>query len=104
MQNGDAVIADYYLPPPDIHQHIMTSYSYSAAEISSMIVTHRLWMVETDSGTGTPLGSMQFSVAGSPAGMERAGYRRVSRIRWRDPDRAVGWFTIWVLEPKRVAS
>jgi 4-amino-4-deoxy-L-arabinose transferase-like glycosyltransferase len=101
MQDGDGSVALYYLSPLGIHPDVMTSYAYSPAAISSMIASHRLWMVETDVGTGTPLGSMQLSVAGSPAKMERAGYRRVSRIRWRDPDGAVGWFTIWLLKPAR---
>lgn len=104
MQDGDGAVALYYLRPHGIQPKIMTSYAYSPAAISSMIASHRVWMVETDVGTGTPLGSMQLSVAGSAAGMERAGYRRVARIRWRDPDRAVGWFTIWLLEPRLVAG
>jgi hypothetical protein len=104
MEDGDWEVALYYLRPLGIHPDILTSYAYSPAAISSMIVGHRVWMVETDVGTGTPLGSMQLSVAGNPAGMERAGYRRVSRIRWRDADGAVGWFTIWLLAHGHVAG
>jgi hypothetical protein len=58
-------------------------------------------MVETDTGTGIPPGSIQESVAGTPAGLEHAGYRLAARMPWRDPDGAVGWFTIWLLAGRR---
>jgi hypothetical protein len=90
-------VAYYYLDRQAIRPDILTSYAYAPSAVSAMIESHRVWMVETDTGTGNPPGSIQESSAGTPAGLERAGYRRVQRIRWRDPDGAVGWFTIWLL-------
>ena len=97
MQGGDWMVANYYLYRQGIRTDILTSYAYSPAAVSAMIEDHRVWMVETDTGTGIPPGSLQQSVAGTTAGLEHAGYRRVQRIRWQDPDGAVGWFTIWLL-------
>jgi hypothetical protein len=97
MQGGDQMVAYYYLDRKGIRPDILTSYAYAPSAVSAMIESHRVWMVETDTGTGNPPGSIQESSAGTPAGLERAGYRRVQRIRWRDPDGAVGWFTIWLL-------
>ncbi len=97
MQGGDQMVANYYLYRQGIRPNIMTSYAYAPDVVSAMVESHRLWMVETDTGTGIPPGSIQESVAGTPAGLERAGYRLAARIPWRDPDGAVGWFTIWLL-------
>jgi hypothetical protein len=97
MQGGDQMVAYYYLYRQGIRPDILTSYAYAPDAVSALIESHRLWMVETDTGTGVAPGSIQESVAGNPAGLEHAGYRRVQRIRWRDPDGAVGWFTIWLL-------
>ncbi len=97
MQGGDQMVTYYYLNHRGIQPDIMTSYAYSPVAISLMIESHRLWMVETDTGTGIPPGSIQESIGGTPAGLERAGYRVAARIPWRDPDGAVGWFTIWLL-------
>jgi hypothetical protein len=97
MQGGDQMVAYYYLYRQDIRPDIKTSYAYGPGAISDMIQNHQVWMVETDTGTGIPPGSIQESIAGTPAGLEHAGYRRVQRIPWRDPDGAVGWITIWLL-------
>lgn len=97
MQGGDQMVANYYLYRRGIQPDLMTSYAYSPGAVSAMIESHGVWMVETDTGTGIPPGSIQESVAGTPEGLEHAGYRRVQRIRWRDPDGAVGWITIWLL-------
>ncbi len=97
MQGGDQMVAYYYLYPQGIRPDIMTSYAYAPNAVSAMIEAHQVWMVETDTGTGIPPGSLQESVAGTPEGLEQAGYRRVQRIGWRDPDGAVGWITIWLL-------
>jgi hypothetical protein len=97
MQGGDQMTAYYYLYRQGIRPDIMTSYAYAPDAVSAMIDSHRVWMVETDTGTGIPPGSIQKSVAGTPTGLEHAGYRQAQRIRWRDPDGAVGWFTIWLL-------
>jgi hypothetical protein len=97
MQGGDEMVANYYLYRQGIRPDIMTSYAYAPAAVSAMIESHYVWMLETDTGTGIPPGSIQESVAGTPAGLEHAGYRRAERIPWRDPDGAVGWFTIWLL-------
>jgi hypothetical protein len=101
MQGGDQMVANYYLYRQGIRADIMTSYAYAPDAVSAMIESHQVWMVETDTGTGIPPGSIQESVAGTPAGLEHAGYRRAARIRWRDPDGAVGWFTIWLLAGRR---
>jgi hypothetical protein len=101
LQGGDQMVANYYLYQQGIQPSTMTSYAYAPDAVSAMIESHRVWMVETDTGTGIPPGSIQESVAGTPAGLERAGYRLAQRIRWRDPDGAVGWFTIWLLAPAR---
>jgi hypothetical protein len=101
MQAGDQMVAYYYLYREGIRPDIMTSYAYSPDAVSAMIESHQVWMVETDTGTGIPPGSIQESVAGTPAGLEHAGYRRAARIPWRDPDGAVGWFTIWLLAGRR---
>lgn len=100
MQGGDQMVAYYYLYREGIRPDIKTSYAYAPDAVSAMIEGHHVWMVETDTGTGTPPGSIQQSVAGTPADLEHAGYRRVQRIPWRDPDGAVGWFTIWLLAPR----
>jgi 4-amino-4-deoxy-L-arabinose transferase-like glycosyltransferase len=97
MQGGDQMVANYYLYRQGIRPDVMTSYAYAPDAVSAMIESHAVWMVETDTGTGIPPGSIQESVAGTPEGLEHAGYRRVQRIRWRDPDGAVGWITIWLL-------
>ncbi len=97
MQGGDQMVAYYYLSRQGIRPDIVTSYAYAPDTVADMIDNHRVWMVETDTGTGISPGSIQESVAGSPAGLEHAGYRRVEQIPWRDPDGAVGWFTIWLL-------
>jgi hypothetical protein len=97
MQGGDQMVANYYLYRQGIRPDIMTSYAYSPQAVSAMIESHQVWMLETDTGTGIPPGSIQESVAATPAGLEHAGYRMAERIRWRDPDGAVGWFTIWLL-------
>jgi hypothetical protein len=96
-QDGDWMVLNYYLSRQGIRPDILTSYAYSPAAVSALVEGHHLWMVETDTGTGIPPGSLQESVAGTTAGLEHAGYRRVQRIRWRDPDGATGWFTIWLL-------
>jgi hypothetical protein len=101
MQGGDQVVAYYYLYRQGIQPYIMTSYAYAPDAVSALIDSHRVWMLETDTGTGIPPGSIQESVAGTPAGLEHAGYRRVARIPWRDPDGAVGQFTIWLLARER---
>jgi Dolichyl-phosphate-mannose-protein mannosyltransferase len=101
MQGGDQMVANYYLYRQGIRADIITSYAYAPDAVSAMIESHQVWMVETDTGTGIPPGSIQESVAGTPAGLEQAGYRRAARIRWRDPDGAVGWFTIWLLAGRR---
>jgi hypothetical protein len=97
MQGGDQMVANYYLYRQGIRPDIMTSFAYAPGAVSAMIESHQVWMVETDTGTGIPPGSIQESVAGTPVGLEHAGYRRAERVPWRDPDGAVGWFTIWVL-------
>jgi hypothetical protein len=98
MQDGDQAVAYYYLFHQGIQPHIMSSYGYPPDVVTAMIERHAVWMVETDTGTGIPPDSIQKSVAGTPGGLEHAGYRQVERIRWRDRDGAVGWFTIWLLE------
>jgi 4-amino-4-deoxy-L-arabinose transferase-like glycosyltransferase len=100
MQNGDQMVAYYYLFHDDTQAtqpRILTSYAIPAADISVMIRNHDLSMIETDTGTGIPPGSLQQSVVASPVVMRQAGYRRVAHIRWRDPNGAVGWFTVWAL-------
>ena len=97
MQGGDQMVAYYYLYHQGIRPDIMTSFAYPPDVVATLIENHQAWMVETDTGTGIPPGSLQKSVAGTPAGLERAGYRRVERIPWRDPGGAVGWFTVWLL-------
>ncbi len=97
LQGGDQMVANYYLYRQGIRADTMTSYAYSPEAVAAMIESHQVWMVETDTGTGIPPGSIQESVAGTPEGLERAGYRRVQKIAWRDPDGAVGWMTIWLL-------
>ena len=101
MQGGDQMVANYYLYRQGIRPDIVTSYAYAPDAVSVMIETHQVWMVETDTGTGIPPGSIQESVAGTPAGLEHAGYRLAARMPWRDPDGAVGWFTIWLLAGRR---
>jgi hypothetical protein len=101
MQNGDEMVAYYYLLRRGVQPHIMSSYGYPPDVVTAMIERHQVWMVETDTGTGIPADSIRKSKAGTPAGLERAGYRRLQRIRWRDPDGAVGWFTIWLLDRGR---
>jgi hypothetical protein len=101
MQDGDQMVAYYYLLHQGIQPHIMSSYGYPPDAVTVMIERHRVGMVETDTGTGIPLDSIQESVAGTPVGLENAGYRQVERIRWRDRNGAVGWFTIWLLERGR---
>ena len=97
MQGGDQMVAYYYLYRHGIRPDIMTSYAYGPDAVSAMIESHQVWMVEMNTGTGIPPGSIQESMAGTPEGLEHAGYRRVQRIGWRDPDGAVGWITIWLL-------
>ena len=97
MQDGDQMVANYYLLRRGLQPSIMTSYAYTPDAISKMIESRYVSMVETDTGTGTPPGSLQESVVANPREMQRAGYRRVAHIRWRDPNGAVGWFTVWVL-------
>jgi hypothetical protein len=97
MQGGDQMVAYYYLYHQGIRPDIMTSFGYPPDVVAALIESHQVWMVETDTGTGIAPGSLQTSGAGTPAGLEHAGYRRVERIPWRDPGGAVGWFTIWLL-------
>jgi len=103
MQGGDQMVANYYL----LHRSgghapplVWSSYLYSPTAISIMIEDHAVSIVETDTGTGIPPSNIQESVAGTPHGLQRAGYRRVAHIPWRDPDGAVGWFSIWQLVRK----
>jgi dolichyl-phosphate-mannose-protein mannosyltransferase len=97
MQGGDQMVAYYYLYHQGIRPNIMTSFAFPPDVVAALIESHQVWMVETDTGTGIPPGSLQQSVAGTPEGLEHAGYRPVERIPWRDPGGAVGWFTIWLL-------
>jgi len=76
---------------------ILTSYAYSPAAISAMIKYHEFGMIETDTGTNTTANTLQQSLAGQPRALQQAGYRRVARLPWRDPNGDRGWFTIWVL-------
>ncbi len=97
MDAGDQMVMLYDLQHAGVQPEIMTSYAFTPDAISTMIESHKVWMVETDTGTGIPPDSASESVASNPRAMAQAGYRRVARIRWRDHDGAVGWFTIWVL-------
>jgi hypothetical protein len=97
MDAGDQMVTFYYLLHDGVQPEILTSYAFTPNAVSTMIEDHQLWMVETDTGTGIAPGSAEESVAGNTRAMQQAGYRRVAHIRWRDPDGAVGWFTIWVL-------
>ena len=101
MEDGDQMVANYYLLHAGIHPDILTSYAYSPAAISAMINDHEFGLIETDTGTGTTTSNstMQQSIAGKPRALTRAGYREVARIRWRDPNGDRGWFTIWQLRP-----
>ncbi len=104
MDAGDQMVTFYYLLHDGIQPKIITSYAFTPNAVSSMIEDHRVWMVETDTGTGIPPTSAEESVASNTRAMDQAGYRRVAHIRWRDRDGAVGWFTIWVLSRGQVAS
>ena len=97
MQQGDQMVANYYLLHASVQPVILTSYAYSPAAISAKIKYHQVGMIETDTGTNTTANTLQQSLAGKPRALQQAGYRRVARIPWRDPNGDRGWFTIWVL-------
>jgi 4-amino-4-deoxy-L-arabinose transferase-like glycosyltransferase len=100
MEDGDQSVAYYYLFKIGIEPQILTSYSTPASVISTMIQDRYLGMIEMDTGTGIPPGSLQQSIANNPRALEQAGYRRLARIPWRDPNGARGWYTIWVLSAR----
>jgi hypothetical protein len=103
MEDGDQMVTYYYLLHGYSIYHkapiIVSSYTIPPNVISQLVESHQLGMIETDTGTGIPPSSIQESIAGNPRQLEQAGYRQVARIPWRDPDGAVGWFTIWQLAP-----
>lgn len=94
MQGGDQMVANYYLLHAGLERAITTSYAYPPGDLTSLIRARGLTMIEVDTGATT---STVFPV--KPQVLERAGYRPVVRIRWRDPNGDRGWFTIWQLRP-----
>jgi hypothetical protein len=92
MQGGDQMVANYYLWHAGVHPPITTTYAYTPADISAMIEDRYLGMIEIDTGATT-----SGAVVIKSRVLREAGYRQVSRIRWRDPNGDRGWFTIWQL-------